>query len=240
MNRAKLALSLLTLCLLQGCVTSVTMNATDLPDALVEKWPLTVAVRYDSSLRNFIHEEKLATGERYTIDLGPASQQMFASSFNDMFDSVIEIPANAARIPEVDLLIDASVSALEFVTPAQTVTKDYAVWIKYQVKVYNSQGQLQAEYPVSAYGKSSRGALMNNSRASLGVAAELALRDASVLLLTRFDIDAGLRGRQLPALNQLATRPVDTSPVPVATDVPPNTSDASSSEETADNAGNYL
>ncbi|MEL6869733.1 MAG: hypothetical protein AAFO81_08030 [Pseudomonadota bacterium] len=227
---------------LQGCATSVRMKPTELPDALVDQWPLTAAVRYDESLVNFVYEEKLASGERYSIDLGPASQQMFRAALGQMFETVIEVEPDATNIPPVDLLIDASVAALEFVTPSQTVTKDYAVWIKFNVRVFDNTGKVQAEYPLSAYGKSGRNNFMTNGEASLRQATELALRDGAVLLLTRFDVDGGLRGRQLPKVARVANAPLPTPAVPVATEPTPESAakeDSNGSDET-DTAENYL
>ncbi|MEM9172789.1 MAG: hypothetical protein AAGA84_08805 [Pseudomonadota bacterium] len=188
---------LATLTTVSGCGASIKLKNDPLPEALVEQWPLTVAVRYDETVRNFVHTEKLATNEKFQIDLGSASQQMFADTLGDMFAEVIEV-TDGAPVPSVDLLIEPSVTALEFAIPSQTVTNDFAVWIKYAVKVYDTTGKLQADFPVPAYGKAASESMLGGNRAGLTAATRLALRDASTLLLTRFDVDAGMRGRQLP------------------------------------------
>ena len=109
--------------------------------------------------------------------------------------------APGARPPDgIDLLVEPSLVALEFAVPAQTVTKDYAVWIRYNIRVYDAQGQLQADYALSAYGKAARESLLGGTESALRSAASLAIRDAAVLLLTRFEREAGLAGRQLGGL----------------------------------------
>ena len=216
------------LLLLSGCGTSIKMQPPALPEALVEQWPLSVGVRYDKSITDFVHTEKLASSEEFVIDLGVASRHVFSTTLTDMFETVTEIPADAKDIPEVDLLIEPRVVALEFAIPSQTVTNDYAVWIKYQVKVFDKTGKLQADYPVSAYGKAPSGGFMGSTKNALTAAAELALRDAATLILTRFDVDGGLRGRQLPKVRE--TR-VIARPRPI---VPPATTVAEEETDPAE------
>ena len=61
-----------------GCSTTVTLPSTELPDALVDRYPLSVAVRYDEALADYTYSEQLATGERISIGIGQASQAMFS------------------------------------------------------------------------------------------------------------------------------------------------------------------
>ncbi|MEM8546878.1 MAG: hypothetical protein AAGF46_01825 [Pseudomonadota bacterium] len=212
------------LALLAGCGTSIKLQEPALPDALVEQWPLSVGVRYDKSITDFVHKEKLATSEEFVIDLGPASHHVFSTTLGDMFQEVTEIPADTKDLPALDLLIEPRVVALEFAIPSQTVTNDYAVWIKYQVKVFDSKGNLQADYPVSAYGKAPSGGFMGSTKNALTAAAELALRDAATLILTRFDVDGGLRGRQLPKVRKRRVvarpRPITPAATTVAEEEP--------------------
>lgn len=222
--------------LLAGCGTTVKVAETSLPDALVERYPLTAALRYGEGVEAFVHTETLPSGGDYTIDLGSASARMFDATLEDMFARVVPVPPGSQPPDGIDLLVEPSLVALEFATPAQTVTDDYAVWIRYQIKVYDAQGQLQADYPLSAYGKAARESLMGGTESALRSAASLAIRDAAVLLLTRFERDAQLAQRQLAGL-AVAQQPAnavgnETPPkpeAPPATDAPP-----------ADNAEKFL
>ncbi len=214
-----------------GCSTTVRMTPDELPKALVEPYPLTAAVRFGESMQAFVYEETLPSGGKYTIDLGAASAKMFTGTLGDMFTSLVEVPAGEQPPAGIDLLVEPSLVALEFALPSQTVTKDYAVWIKYQVKVYDGAGKLQADYPLAAYGKSTKASLMSGAETALTSAASLALRDAAVLLLTRFEKESALDVRQLAGLAE--------AELPVATDATidnglPDESEPGSSEPSGD------
>lgn len=208
------------LALVAGCSTSVRLKDTRLPDALVEPYPLTVALRFGKDIESFSYEETLPTGGAYTIDLGRASALMFRATLEDMFASVVPVPAGERPPDGVDLLIEPSLVALEFAVPAQTVTKDFAVWIRYQVQVYDAEGKPQADYALSAYGKAARESMMGGTQAALQSAASLAIRDAAVLLLTGFEREAKLSTRQLAGLAAAQTPAGTTAETPPKTDPP--------------------
>lgn len=222
------------LALLAGCSTNVRLKDTRLPDALVEPYPLTVALRFGKDIEAFAYEETLPTGGKYTIDLGRASALMFRSTLEDMFAGVVPVPAGERPPEGVDLLIEPSLVALEFAVPAQTVTKDFAVWIRYQVKVYDAEGNPQADYALSAYGKAARESMMGGTQDALQSAASLAIRDAAVLLLTGFEREAKLSTRQLAGLAAAET-PAATAETPPKTEPP---ADAVASP--AENAEKFL
>ena len=220
---------------LAGCSTNVRLKDTRLPDALVEPYPLTVGLRFGKDIEAFSYEETLPAGGKYTIDLGRASALMFRSTLDDMFAAVVAVPSGDAPPEGIDLLIEPSLVALEFAVPAQTVTKDYAVWIRYQVKVYDADGKLQADYPMSAYGKAARESMMGGTQDALQSAASLAIRDAAVLLLTGFERDAKLSTRQLAGLAAADTPTGTTAETPPKPEPPV---DAVASP--ADNAEKFL
>lgn len=220
-SRFRALLAAATLGLLAGCGTTVKLNNMQLPDALVEPFPLTAAVRFGKDVESFLYEETLPTGGTYKIDLGRSSALMFSETLDDMFARVVPVAPGTAPPEGIDLLIEPSLVALEFAIPAQTVTKDYAVWIRYQIRVYNSDGTLQAEYPLSAYGKAARESIMSGTETALRSAASLAVRDAAVLLLTDFERQAALGKHQL-AGRAVAQQPSE----PTGAEVPPKPSDS--------------
>ena len=114
-----------------------------------------------------------------------------------MFTDVVELEAGDPVPSSIDLLMEADVEAFEFALPSQTVNEDYTVWIRYRIRVYDADGNEQASWPISAYGKASDDAIMSGRKTAMQQAASLAIRDAAVLLLTRFGKDAQLAGNQL-------------------------------------------
>lgn len=214
--RIRMGMMIALLGLLTGCSTAVKLPESRLPDALVEPYPLTVALRYGKDIESFVYTETLPSGGDYSIDLGRASARMFEATFGDMFTGVVGVEAGTRPPEGIDLLVEPSLIALEFALPAQTVTKDYAVWIRYQLKVYDAQGQLQADYFLSAYGKAARESIMGGTESALRSATSLAIRDAAVLLLTGFERESDMAKRQLAGL-ATAQQPT----VSVGNDTPP-------------------
>ncbi|MFK8053303.1 MAG: hypothetical protein AB8F65_10050 [Woeseiaceae bacterium] len=149
----------------------------------------------------------MPTGESYRIDIGEATQSMLMETFQNMFEGTAFLKSGEPIPRVVDLLIEPSIQALEFALPSQTVTKDYAVWMKFAMKVYDSNGKIQREFPVSAYGKATAESIITGQGTALQSAATRALRDASVLLLTKFAEKSELSAAQL-GLADIATLPV--------------------------------
>ncbi|MEM1440074.1 MAG: hypothetical protein AAF545_00740 [Pseudomonadota bacterium] len=216
LSRLKAVLATASMGLLAGCGTTVVLDNMQLPEALVEPYPLTAAVRFGKDVESFVYEETLPSGGTYTIDLGRASALMFTETLKDMFADVVPVTPDTLVPEGIDLLVEPSLVALEFAIPAQTVTKDYAVWIRYQIRVYDSEGVLQAEYPLSAYGKAARESLMGGTESALRSAASLAIRDAAVLMLLGFEREAALAKNQLAGL-AVAQQP----PAPLGAETPP-------------------
>ncbi|MEL7312852.1 MAG: hypothetical protein AAFN07_15155 [Pseudomonadota bacterium] len=202
--------------LLTGCGTAIKVRSAVMPDAAVVQLPLTAAVRLNESITDFSYEEKLAIGGTYSINLGDASATMLTTTFDDLFQNVVLLEGEAATA-DADIVIEPTLSALEFVVPSQTISSDYAIWMKYQIKVFDSSGKLQADYLIPAYGKAPKDSVLGGAKAALSVAADRALRDASTVLLTRFVADAKLSGNQLRPVQQVAdqsdaTRTIESAP----------------------------
>lgn len=221
-NSVRLAIAFTAL-VLSGCGTAITVRSGEMPDAQVEPLPLNAAVRFDESITGFAYEEKLATGGTYAINLDDSSAEMLESTLTDLFQNVTIVGPDT-EAPDADLLIAPKLIALEFVVPSQTISSDYAIWLKYQIQVFDSNGNLQADYLIPAYGKAPKDSFMGGAKEALSIAANRALRDAATVLLTRFVVDAKLQGRQLRQPQRIADQPVTTPPPdPSAVDTPAET-----------------
>ena len=111
----------------------------------------------------------------------------------------------------MDALIEPSIDAFEFSVPNQTKTDAFAVWIRYRLKVYNSEGTVVANWPVSAYGKSQSG----GGKDALRRAAVLAMRDAAALMIMKLDDETGISARSGSASAASVAGP---APQPATTD----------------------
>ena len=171
---------------ISGCGSNVRLEPPTIPEPLINTLPMTVAVRLPENFEHFVHEEEVLGREEWTIDLGRSNAIFFTQLFKYMFENVIVLgedqdPADVA----FDAMLEPSIDAFEFSVPNQTKTDSFAVWIRYRVKVYDRNGDLVLDAPVSAYGKSLTTTL-GGSRA-LQDAAVRAMRDAAALMIMKFD-----------------------------------------------------
>lgn len=182
----KVLLLTLAASLVAGCGSNVRLDPPTIPVPLIDKIPMSVAVRIPDQFENFVHEEQVLGREEWSIDLGRSNAKFFTQLFGYMFDQVTII-TEADEIPSsgIDALIEPTIDAFEFSVPNQTKTDSFSVWIRYRIKVYDSEGELIANWPVSAYGKSLTTAMGGSD--ALQRAAVLALRDAAALLIIKFD-----------------------------------------------------
>lgn len=203
---------LIALC---GCSTHVTLQDPTIPDPLVETLPLSVAVRYPEAFQHYVHKEKVIGKDEWTIDMGRANSMLFTQLFGAMFAdcTIIGTPPGkdddvdedtAAQAPRcnfvppdtdpgnlpIDALIEPSIDAFEFSVPNQSQTDSFAVWIRYRLKIFDSQGNEIANWPLSAYGKA-MSSMMGGDEA-LRHAAVLAMRDAAALVILQMDKSTGI------------------------------------------------
>ena len=162
------------------------MEDPTIPDPLVAKIPLSVAVRFPDIFDHYVHEEKLMGKEKWTVDLGRSNKLLFTKLFSSMFTEliVIEDGTDPKDLP-IDAYIEPSIDAFEFSTPSQSQTEAFAVWILYRIKIFDSEGELFANWPISAYGKSQT--TMMGGDAAMRRAAILAMRDAAALMVMQLD-----------------------------------------------------
>ena len=226
MNRQAISALLLT-GLLAGCASNVKMAPPTIPVPLVNKIPVSVGLRIPENFNNFVHEESIFGREEWSIDLGGSNAALFKQLLGHMFESVTVVgEADNPALMGLDALIEPSIDAFEFSTPTQSKTESFAVWIRYRLKVYDREGALISNWPVSAYGKS-QATTMNKDEA-LERAAVLAMRDAAALMIMKFD--------KVTRISELA----DEAPVGVPAKLPGATGDserAMTPEEEQDETG---
>lgn len=172
--------------LVSGCGSNVTLGTPTIPEPLLEQINMSVGVRMPANFEHFVHEEKVYGREEWTIDLGRSNAALFEQLFDFMFSNVVVLgPDDDPQLMPFDALIEPSIDAFEFSTPEQSSTEAFAVWIRYRLKVFDREGKLVSNWPVSAYGKSQTTTMGGSS--ALQRAAVLAMRDAAALMIMKFD-----------------------------------------------------
>ncbi len=172
--------------LIAGCGANVTLDPVTIPAPLISPMPLSVALRMPEEFEHYVHEDEVLGREKWRIDLGRSNAALFSQLFEFMFDDVTVLgPDDDAATLTVDALVEPSIDAFEFSVPSQSKTESYAVWIRYRLKIYDSAGDMYANWPISAYGKSEQFGLTGDE--PLKRAAILAMRDAAALMIMNLD-----------------------------------------------------
>ena len=172
--------------LMAGCGSNVTLDPVTIPAPLIDPMPLSVAIRIPAEFEQYVHEDEVLGREKWRIDLGRSNAALFSQLFEFMFDDVTILgPDDDASALSIDALVEPSIDAFEFSVPSQSKTESYAVWIRYRLKIYDSAGDMYANWPLSAYGKSEQFGLTGDE--PLKRAAILAMRDAAALMIMNLD-----------------------------------------------------
>ena len=167
------------------------MHNPAIPEPLIDQLPLTVAARYPVAFDNFVHEEQVLGKDKWSIDLGRSNRMLFTQLFDSMFTEFSVVEANAdPKDLSFDALIEPSIDAFEFSVPSQSQTDDFAVWIRYRIKIFDKEGVQIANWPIAAYGKSQTTTF--GTDAALQRAAVLAMRDAAALIILQMDKATGI------------------------------------------------
>jgi len=219
-----------------GCSSQVTVNDPTIPDPLIEKIPLSVAVRFPDQFDHYIYEDQLAGREKWTVDLGRSNELLFTKLFSSMFNelTVIEGGMDPKDMP-IDAYIEPSIDAFEFSTPAQSQTEAFAVWIRYRIKIFDKNGDQFANWPISAYGKSQT--TMMGGDDAMRRAAVLAMRDAAALIVMQLDKTTRISRLNRSKLSRAAVRSEPENPEPTMTEPVEEASKTAASEDAIDETG---
>ena len=177
-----------------GCASSATVQVkSQFPTPVVEPLPLRAAVYYPVELRNFQHEESIPQHSSWQFDVGEASVSLFQPLFDAMFQQVVlleQLPPGPDS-PAHDLIVSPILERFEFDIPRSRDAKFVEVWMLYRLYVYEPDGTLIAEWPVTGYGKSpASGSLPRNS---LHDATVRAMREAGATIAVKFATQPNVR-----------------------------------------------
>lgn len=179
---------------LAGCGPVRLVATANIPEPLVVKIPVTVALFLPEEFKTYVHEEE-RWGTDWHIDLGKAQTDAVQRLFNAMFERVVVVDnLNAAtQLGEgIVAILEPAVEEYAFVTPRDAGSPFYAVSVKYRVNVYSPDGKLADSWGFTGYGNSPAGGLSNTE--PLQHATASAMRDAGAKLAVEFRDQAIVRG----------------------------------------------
>ncbi len=173
----------LVLLLLTACGTSAKFRLDfTVPKPVISPLPIYIATYFPPQLQTHIYEEKIENHGDFRIDMTGAHKVLFSTVFDSLFERYVEVE-NFQDVPsDMHGIISPSVQEVQITLPQQTRSDYYEVWIRYQLQLWDTSGQLVHSWPLAAYGKANKNNYPTLSRASAAAlhdAAEFALRDAA-------------------------------------------------------------
>ncbi len=169
---------------LLGCSSVVTVEA-DFPTPLVEPLPVRVGLIFDEQLTNYEYYEEIPRQATWTIHLGHANELMLGALFDTMFletRAVDKMPLTPTDRNYLDGVLRPELEKFEFEVPIIKRDEFVEVWMQYRLTLYETDGALVAEWPVSGYGKAELG----NREKALQQATIVAMREVGAAISTRF------------------------------------------------------
>ena len=145
-------------------------------------------------------------GRDVSIAVGATQVELFTLVANSLFAKTTYTTSRPEQ-SDTDIILAPRIEEVQISMPFQTKLNVYEVWIKYNMRVFDHQGQPIADWIMSAYGKTPTRFLKSASDA-LHQAAIVALRDAGAHFIIGFaqvpEINAwlNLRARQVSKISR--------------------------------------
>ncbi|MBN1237239.1 MAG: hypothetical protein JXB36_01995 [Gammaproteobacteria bacterium] len=166
-----------------GCASSVIVQS-DFPTPLIQPLPVRMGVIYSPELQDYVHAESLPQQSTWTIGLGNANLAMLSPLFETMFAeirTVEDVPLDPSA--QLDGVLLPELEKFEFDVPIGTRDEFVEVWMQYSLTLFEPDGEVVTEWPVSGYGKAE---LTGNREDALSRAAIVAMREVGATISTKF------------------------------------------------------
>jgi len=181
---------------LMSCKSTLEVEG-NFPTPVINIIPLNVGIIYEEQFRSYRYIEKNEERNGWEIGIGKSQVKLFNTVLGAMFKSVVvtesekmitnisaDVP-NTSMDTSIDLYFKPKVEEFQYNVPDETDINMFEVWIKYNMKVYDGQGQLIADWIQTAYGKTPT-AFFQTQEKALNEAMVIALRDLGAGLSIRF------------------------------------------------------
>lgn len=170
---------------LAGCASSVIVEST-FPTPLIDPLPVRMGVIIGPELHDFVHAEALPQQSTWTIALGDANVAMLQPLFGSMFleaRDISSMEAGQANLGALDGVLRPTLEKFEFDVPMGERDQFVEVWMQYRLFLYETDGEIVAEWPVTGYGKAE---LSGKREDAVRRAAIVAMREAGATISTQF------------------------------------------------------
>ena len=162
----------------QSCGTSSIVIEGQYPSPNVTKIPLSIGVIYPQELIDFNYVEYSEIGEEeYRVQSGQSHRDLFNALLPSMFERVVVLDSiESAVSQEVDIVFLPAIEEFQLALPSKTKLDVFEVWVKYNLRISDSEGEGIADWILTSYGKTPT-RTMRSVENSINQAAVVALRD---------------------------------------------------------------
>ena len=191
MCAGRIAATTLVLLLAAGCSQSLTIPDR-VPEPLVQALPLSAGLYYTPAFAAYHYTEHEDGQAAWDIELGPANVGLFDRLGSRLFRDTAQVSKlpTAANPAAVDIIIEPVIDAFELSLPKNSASDQYAVWIRYTLRVYGPEGELITAWSLSGYGEAGESTL--KPARSMEQATVLAMRDAAAAISVEFAVQPGI------------------------------------------------
>ena len=186
-RQARLLLGVLACYLLGGCAPVILVDA-EFPQPLVEPLPVRIGLLLNEELLAYEYIERIPQQASYTIRIGNANALMMNRLFQPMFaavESVDDLPLAQPGSSRIDGVLIPELERYEFDVPIGMQDEFVEVWMQYLLRLYEPNGELITEWPISGYGKSELTKTSDRVNA-ISRATVLAMREVGAVIATKF------------------------------------------------------
>lgn len=182
---------IITFLLFAGCGPTNVVVTGEYPKPLTRKIPLDAGIILSPEFRQHVYSED-KRGE-LNIAIGKAQTELFLEIFEGMFQSAVEVESvEVSQAKRLDLTIAPHLEDIQVALPRDTRLEVFEFWVRYNIQVFDEQGQPVADWVMTCYGKT-MDQFMESKEEAINQAAIVALRDAGAQLVTRFHRAPGVR-----------------------------------------------
>lgn len=167
--------------MLTACATHVEVNGA-FPEPISKKIPLSSLVVFDPDFGNYVFQS--SDGRDVSIAVGATQVELFTLVAKSLFAKTTYTTARPEQ-SDTDIILVPRIEEVQISMPFQTKLNVYEVWIKYNLQVFDRQGQPIADWIMSAYGKTPT-RFLKTAGDALHQAAIVALRDAGAHFIIGF------------------------------------------------------
>ena len=166
----------------KGCGgTTQVLSEESFPDLLAPSRALHAAVIFTPEFSTYVAKPSSKT----KLSIGGAQETIMRKTFTALFDKVDFFDSEDKIEQSPDIIIYPSVVEAQIAVPSQNYLNVYEIWIKYNLKLTDIEGNLIDNWFMPVYGKTSDSFMLQKEKA-VGSATRAALRDIGAKLSLDF------------------------------------------------------